>query len=447
MPSFAPRAQMRRSQVSVSSSPPPSAWPLIAAITGQGWAAIASRASWKGWATRASASRSKLSEGIAAMSYPAEKALPAPVITTQRTSMPRSSVGIAAASPSSSSWSSALREFGRFRVSRATASAGSSRSSLPPASSSLMDLRLFEDDEDVALGDGLALLAADLGDLARVLGLDRHLHLHRFQDDDRVALVDLVADLDLDLPDCAGDVRFYVSHAAAPYLPVTPEPARVVIVAAQNEVERIGVALDALSAALPGARLMVADDASTDGTQDEAMRHGAWLVSRRRPHGKGGNVTATAEAAVGEFGDDDTVLLCDADLGESAGELVPLVSAVEAGMCDLAIARFASPEGGGFGFTVGYARKAVERLCGARLDSPLSGQRAMRVSTLRELIPFAPGWGLETGMTVDAVRAGKRVEEIELPLTHRMTGRTPAGFLHRASQLRDIRRAVRARSG
>ena len=49
-------------------------------------------------------------------------------------------------------------------------------------------------------------------------------------------------------------------------------------------------------------------------------------------------------------------------------------------------------------------------------------------------------------MTIDAVRAGYRVGEIEVPLEHRVTGRTPAGFLHRARQLRDIRRAARARS-
>jgi glucosyl-3-phosphoglycerate synthase len=228
---------------------------------------------------------------------------------------------------------------------------------------------------------------------------------------------------------------------------VTPEPPRVVIVAAQNEEERIGATLEALAEALPGTRVMVADDASTDGTQQEAMRHGAWLISRRRPHGKGGNVTAAAEAAVGEFDGGATALLCDADLGGSAAGLVPLVEAIEADRCDLAVARFADPEGGGFGFTLGYARKAVERHCGERLETPLSGQRAMRVSTLRALIPFARGWGLETGMTIDAIRAGYRLEEIELPLQHRATGRTPAGFLHRASQLRDIRRAVRSRSG
>ncbi|HEU4980343.1 MAG TPA: glycosyltransferase family 2 protein [Solirubrobacterales bacterium] len=223
------------------------------------------------------------------------------------------------------------------------------------------------------------------------------------------------------------------------------EPVRLAIVAAHNEADRIGATLDALADALPGARLIVADDASTDGTRERAMAHGAWLISRRRPHGKGGNVTAAAEAAIGEFGDEVVVLLCDGDLGDSARELTPLVEAVERGDCDLAVAGFANSVGGGFGLALRYARRTVERLCGLRLASPLSGQRAMRISTLRELLPFADGWGLELGMTIDAARAGKRIAEIELPLAHRVTGRRPTGFLHRARQLRDFRRATRER--
>jgi glycosyltransferase involved in cell wall biosynthesis len=226
-----------------------------------------------------------------------------------------------------------------------------------------------------------------------------------------------------------------------------PEVQRVAIVAAQNEEERVGDALDALRAALPGARLILADDASTDATRERALARGAWLISRRRPHGKGANVGAAAEAALSEFGGDVTVLLCDADLGATAGELTPLVDAVESGRCDLAVGRFADPEGGGFGFALGYARRAVERLSGVKPAAPLSGQRAMRASTLRRLLPFAAGWGLEVGMTIDAARAGFRIEEIELPLSHRATGRTPAGFVHRARQLRDIRRAARERAG
>jgi glycosyltransferase involved in cell wall biosynthesis len=220
---------------------------------------------------------------------------------------------------------------------------------------------------------------------------------------------------------------------------------RVVIVAARNEGDRIGATLDALSEALPGARLLVADDASTDGTSQVAMRKGAWVVRRGRPHGKGANVTATAQAAIGEFDGAATLLLCDADLGHSARHLPALVEAVEHRTCDLAIGTFADRRGGGFGIALGYARRVVARACGARLTAPLSGQRAMRLETLRGLLPLADGWGMEVGMTIEAVRAGYRLSEIELPLAHRVTGRTPAGFLHRATQLRDIRRAARAR--
>jgi hypothetical protein len=69
----------------------------------------------------------------------------------------------------------------------------------------------------------------------------------------------------------------------------------------------------------------------------------------------------------------------------------------------------------------------------------------MRAEVLRGLLPLAPGFGLETGMDIDAVRAGHRVREIELDLEHRATGRTPGGFVHRARQLRDIVRVYRLR--
>jgi glycosyltransferase involved in cell wall biosynthesis len=222
---------------------------------------------------------------------------------------------------------------------------------------------------------------------------------------------------------------------------------RAAIVAARNEADRSGAALDALAAAMPGARIWVADDASEDGTAEVAMQHGAEVVSRGRPHGKGANVTAAAEAALSEIDGDATVLLCDADLGASARELVALVDAVQRGECDLAVAAFARREGGGFGIALGYAARKIEELSGFRASAPISGQRAMRASALRDLLPFADDFGMELGMTVDAVRAGLRVKEIELPLEHRATGRTLGGFAHRARQLRDFRRAVRARRG
>jgi glycosyltransferase involved in cell wall biosynthesis len=210
------------------------------------------------------------------------------------------------------------------------------------------------------------------------------------------------------------------------------------IVAARNEADRVGETVRALRGAFPGARVWVADDASTDGTAEAAMLAGAEVVRRGRSHGKGGNVGAAAEAALSVEPAPRLVLLCDGDLGGSAARLAPLVDAVEAGDCDLAVAAFSRRVGGGFGVALGFAHWAIRHLCGAETQAPISGQRALRVETLRATLPFAKGFGMEIGMTVDAVRAGYRLREYELDLEHRATGRDFRGFLHRAGQLRDF---------
>ena len=218
-----------------------------------------------------------------------------------------------------------------------------------------------------------------------------------------------------------------------------------VIVAARNEADMIGDTVTALREALPGAALWVADDASTDGTAEAAMAAGAQVVSRGRPHGKGANVTAAAQAALSSSPPPARFLLCDGDLGRSAARLPPLVEAVARGDCDLAVAAFSRRVGGGFGVARGFARWAIRRRCGVEAGAPISGQRAMGVDVLRATLPFAPGFGIEVGMTIDAVRAGFRMQEIELDLEHRATGRDPAGFAHRARQLADFGRVYWAR--
>jgi len=221
----------------------------------------------------------------------------------------------------------------------------------------------------------------------------------------------------------------------------------VIVVAARDEADRIAATIEALKEAFPDGRIIVADDGSRDGTSDLALAHGAEVVSRRRAHGKGGSVTAAVATVepMTELGDPPTFLLCDGDLGASARELAGLVDSVRAGECDLAVGAFARRVGGGFGIALRFARWAIWNRCGYRAGAALSGQRAMRAEVLRSVLPFAPGYGMETGMTIDAVRAGFAVRELELDLEHRPTGRTPGGFAHRARQLRDIARAWWAR--
>jgi glycosyltransferase involved in cell wall biosynthesis len=228
--------------------------------------------------------------------------------------------------------------------------------------------------------------------------------------------------------------------------PLTSAP--VVIVAAHNEVERIGDTVGALGAIFPESEIVVADDASTDATAEVARAHGARVVSGERSRGKGANVSNALETVLHRTADPDapTFLLCDGDLGESARELTRLVEAVESGDCALAIAAFRHRIGGGFGVTLAFARWAIRRRCGYEAGAPISGQRALRAELVRRVYPFAAGYGIEVGMTIDAARTGAVIRELELDLAHRATGRSLGGFLHRARQLRDIARAYVARS-
>ncbi|MEX0993228.1 MAG: glycosyltransferase [Solirubrobacterales bacterium] len=222
---------------------------------------------------------------------------------------------------------------------------------------------------------------------------------------------------------------------------------QVAIVTARNEADRISATVAALSDALPGIHVIVADDGSSDDTSLVAMRAGAEVVARGRPHGKGGAASAAALSVleVARRADPPTFLFCDGDLGSSAGALATLVDAVESDRCDLAVAAFSRRQGGGFGLAVGFARWAIRNLTGRETGAPISGQRAMTATVLQETLPFAPGFGMEVGMTVDALRAGHELCELELELEHRSTGRTPGGFLHRGKQLRDFVRVYLSR--
>jgi glycosyltransferase involved in cell wall biosynthesis len=238
-------------------------------------------------------------------------------------------------------------------------------------------------------------------------------------------------------------------------------PDTAVIVTAHNEADRLPATLRALAGAFPGARILVADDGSTDGSAEVAAANGAEVVRSERNVGKGGVATLAAQRLLALAPAVDApaagtpappspvpappapdglpvVLLCDGDLAASADALKLLVEEVRAGRADLAVAAFATRVGGGFGWALGFARWAIRKRCGYEAGAPISGQRALRADILPAVIPFAPRFGMEIGMTIDAVRAGFRVSEVELPLAHRATGKTLRGFLHRGRQLRDF---------
>jgi hypothetical protein len=201
------------------------------------------------------------------------------------------------------------------------------------------------------------------------------------------------------------------------------DPAAI-LVAARDEEERIGETVAALRREFPGAEVIVADDGSRDGTAEAAERAGARVLRLPR-RGKGQALTLAEQAApVGPL------LLCDADLAGSLTELAGEDA-------DLAVAAFAEREGGGLGIAREVAAALIRFRSGFAARAPLSGQRALSGRARATVFPVAAGFGCETRMTIDAARAGLRVREVELPLSHRATGRDLQGFLHRGRQLVD----------
>ncbi len=208
----------------------------------------------------------------------------------------------------------------------------------------------------------------------------------------------------------------------------------VALVAAFDRADTVGATVSALHLLERVESVWVVDDGSTDATVEAARAAGATVTRLTANVGKG----AAVAAGVAATPDADVYLLVDADVGASAVGADRLLDPVLNGDADMTVGVLPGAEGrGGFGLVRGLARAGIARACGYRARAPLSGQRAVTAALLRTL-DLAPGFGLETALTIDAVRAGARVVEVDVDLDHRHTGRTVAGFAHRASQGRDI---------
>jgi hypothetical protein len=216
----------------------------------------------------------------------------------------------------------------------------------------------------------------------------------------------------------------------------------VALVPARDEEDTVAQTVEALRT-LSLDDVVVVDDGSSDATSAAALTAGATVLRIRGHAGKGGAM----DGALDRLPPADVWLFADADLGSSAEGLGTLLDVVMAGRADMAVAMFPAQAGAGMGTVRRASAAAIRLLSRYRAEAPLSGQRAVTASCLAAVRPLAGGFGMETAMTIDAIRAGFRVVEIPVPgLTHRATGRTLRGFAHRGRQGLQIARAAALRA-
>ncbi len=223
-----------------------------------------------------------------------------------------------------------------------------------------------------------------------------------------------------------------------------------VVIPALNEADRIQATVKAAQG-LPGVEVVVVvDDGSRDGTAACAEKAGAAVMRHPRNQGKGAAMETGAEA-VRLLGKRDGcearhLLFLDADLGETAVRAGPLTEPVLNGQADMTIAVFtASVKLGGHGLVVGLSKAGIRRATGWEPRQPLNGQRCLTRAAFEAARPLAYGFGIETALTIDLLRKGMRVTEVEVDLAHRATGTDLRAQLHRARQLADVARALATR--
>jgi glycosyltransferase involved in cell wall biosynthesis len=244
-----------------------------------------------------------------------------------------------------------------------------------------------------------------------------------------------------------------------------------VVIPARNEADRIAATVKG-AAGLPGVDIVVVvDDGSRDGTAALAQGAGAHVMRHSRNRGKAAAMetgaeavlliearskAAASEAAASEAADSQPagpeaagprhLLFLDADLAQTAGEAAPLIEPVRAGRADMTIAVFSDRvRQGGHGFVVGLSGSGIMRAAGWRPAQPLNGQRCLTRAAFEAARPLAPGFGVETGLTIDLLRQGLRITEVEVPLAHRATGTDWRSQVHRARQFADVARALAVR--
>ncbi|MGE5405061.1 MAG: glycosyltransferase family 2 protein [Candidatus Saccharibacteria bacterium] len=211
----------------------------------------------------------------------------------------------------------------------------------------------------------------------------------------------------------------------------------VAIVPAYNEEDRIAATIVAIKTIESIDRILVVNDGSTDRTVEIARAAGVEVLEMPGNVGKGQALTNAAKTI-----NDDIVLFLDADLGATASEAAKLLPPVLNGEADLTIAQFPPPKKkGGFGFVKGLAAWGIGRE-GMKSCEPLSGQRAMTLKLLQDVLPFRSGFGIEIGMTIRALRKGYRILEIPVEMTHAETGRDIKGFIHRGRQFLDVFKVI-----
>ncbi|MBV9817127.1 MAG: glycosyltransferase [Solirubrobacterales bacterium] len=220
-----------------------------------------------------------------------------------------------------------------------------------------------------------------------------------------------------------------VTAPRPPAAAVDPTLARVdIVVPVYNERGGLAASVRRLHAFLSSGfpydwRIVIADNASTDGTLEIARRLASALERTEAIHlerkGRGRALRAAWSAS-----DADVLCYMDVDLSTDLRALAPLVAGLVSGHSELAIGTRRA-----FGARIvrGARRELISRaynrllrtVLRARFSDAQCGFKAIRADAARRLLPLVrdEGWFFDTELLIAAQHAGLRIHEVAVDWT------------------------------
>ncbi|MDX3928212.1 MAG: glycosyltransferase [Shinella sp.] len=203
-----------------------------------------------------------------------------------------------------------------------------------------------------------------------------------------------------------------------------------VLLPCYNEAQTIGAVVDGFKAALPGARIHVYDNNSTDSTALRAALSGA-TVMRERRQGKG-NVVRRMFSDI----DADIYVMADGDGTYSPQDAQELIRTLLTERVDMVVGtrRGVRADAGRQGHAFGNRmfNSLYRSLFGNDFTDIFSGYRVFSRRFAKSFPAVSGGFEIETEMSVHASRLRLPVAELELDY-----GRRPEGSLSKLSTFRD----------
>ncbi len=196
-----------------------------------------------------------------------------------------------------------------------------------------------------------------------------------------------------------------------------------VVVPVYNEETAVGELIARLRAACPGARLIVVDNASTDGTvRLLAAMPDVLLVKHTENLGYGRSLADGIAAGTGE-----RIVMIDADL-EYLPEDVPAIDGALATAPAVWGSRFLRPvaAGGSAVWSLGNAgvTRAFNMLFGQHLTDLYTGIRGVRRAALPAGGVHSPGFEFVLELAAELARAGIRIAEVPVGYAERRGGQS-----------------------